>query len=152
MLAPVQKDRPLPAPGLLRFFTRVHVALYRRSRGRIGGRVRGLPVLLLTTIGRKSGARRTVALCFVRDGADWIVIGSVGGAPRHPLWFLNLQQSPEAEIEVGAERHRVRAVPAEGEEHERLWKAVLADAPFYGEYQERTTRTIPVVRLVASGA
>ena len=104
------------------------------------------PVLLLSVTGRKSGKRRTTPLLYGRDGDNYVVIASVGGAPKHPAWYLNLQ-GQEAEILVGRERLRVRARDAEGEERERLWALMVSLYPPYAEYQKKTERRIPVVVL-----
>jgi deazaflavin-dependent oxidoreductase (nitroreductase family) len=124
----------------------LHRALYRWSGGRIGGRMGKAPVLLLTVAGRKTGKRRTTPLLYGRDGDDPVVIASVGGAPKHPAWYLNLREN-EAEVLIGRERLRVRARDADGEERERLWAEMVAIYPPYAEYQTRTTRRIPVVVL-----
>ncbi|MDB5068170.1 MAG: deazaflavin-dependent nitroreductase family protein [Chloroflexi bacterium] len=124
-----------------------HTALYRRTGGRIGGRFRGAPCLLLTVTGRKSGQPRTAPLMYGRDGEDYIIIASKGGMPKSPVWWLNLRSNPAAEVEVGAERLRVTAEQVEGEERERLWRLMTGIYPTYDAYQKKTSRVIPVVRL-----
>ncbi len=124
-----------------------HTALYRRTGGRIGGRFRGAPCLLLTVTGRKSGQPRTAPLMYGRDGDDYIVVASKGGQPTSPVWWLNLRSNPAAEVEVGAERRRVTAEEVEGEERERLWRLMTGIYPTYDAYQKKTSRVIPVVRL-----
>ena len=133
--------------AFVELFWRVHPTLYRWSGGRIGGALRGMPVLLLTTTGRKTGAARTTALTYLPRGDDFVVIASVLGEPRHPAWWLNLAANPNASVQVGAARHAVRARQAEGEEREALWRAVVAKTPDYDEYKARTSRRIPVVVL-----
>ncbi len=137
-----------------RMFTRVakmmgavHVALYRRSGGRIGGRFRGAPCLLLTVTGRKSGQPRTAPLMYGRDGDDYVIVASKGGLPKPPVWWVNLRSNPSAEIEVGAERHRVTAEEVQGEDRDRLWRLMAGIWPAYNSYQKKTSRVIPVVRL-----
>ena len=130
----------------LRTMGALHTALYRASGGRIGARMRQAPVLLLTVTGRKSGKRRTTPLLYGRSGDDYVLIASVGGAPRNPAWYLNLQ-GKEAQIEIGRERVHVRARDAEGEERERLWAQMVGLYPPYADYQQKTTRRIPVVVL-----
>ncbi|HET8893333.1 MAG TPA: nitroreductase family deazaflavin-dependent oxidoreductase [Gaiellaceae bacterium] len=133
---------------LLVVASRVHVALFRWSRGRLGGRLgKNQPVLLLTTTGRKSGKPRTTPLLYVEDGDRYIVVASVGGAPKHPAWYLNLREDARATIEVGGRSLAVRAETAEPEERARLWQALTRMYPTYDAYQARTTRTIPVVAL-----
>jgi deazaflavin-dependent oxidoreductase (nitroreductase family) len=124
-----------------------HTALYRRTGGRIGGRFRGAPCLLLTVTGRKSGQPRTAPLMYGRDGEDYIIVASKGGMPKSPVWWLNLRSNPAAEVEVGAERLRVTAEQVEGEERERLWRLMTGIYPTYDAYQKKTSRVIPVVRL-----
>ena|SRR5260370_23725421 len=131
--------------------SRIHVALFRLSRGRIGARIgKGLPVLLLTTTGRKSGKRRTTPLLYVEDGERYVVVASVGGAPKHPAWYLNLQADPTATVEVSRRRLTTQAETAGPEERARLWRALTAMYPTYDAYQAKTTREIPVVVLAAS--
>jgi deazaflavin-dependent oxidoreductase (nitroreductase family) len=130
-----------------RYLGALHRALYRVSGGRIGGRLWDLPVVLLTTTGRKSGKQRTVPLCSLRDGEDVIVIASYGGLDQPPAWWLNLEANPNAELLNGRTRRTVTARNAAPEERARLWAEVTARAPGYLEYEQRTTREIPVVIL-----
>ena len=125
----------------------VHGALYRLSGGRLGSHVAGLPVLLLTTTGRKTGKPRTVPLSYYEDGDALVVVGSKGGAPRHPAWYLNLEANPEVEIQVFDEVLPAVARTTIGEERERLWALMRQTWPAYDEYQTRTDREIPVVVL-----
>jgi deazaflavin-dependent oxidoreductase (nitroreductase family) len=132
---------------LVELFWRIHPTLYRWSGGRIAGRLLGMPVLLLTTTGRRSGTTRTNALTYFPKDDAFVVIASFLGEPRHPDWWLNLKANPTATVEVGRETIRVRAREAEGPERETLWHAVVARTPDYDEYKRRTTRRIPVVVL-----
>jgi F420H(2)-dependent quinone reductase len=125
----------------------VHRRVYRLSGGRVGGRIGRLPVLLLTTIGRKSGRPRTQPLAYTQAGDGYAVIASKGGAAQHPLWYLNLRANPLAEVTVGRETRRVRARDAQGEERERLWRALADLYPGYERYAQKTRRLIPVVVL-----
>src|SRR5262249_25529629 len=125
----------------------LHGGAYRLTKGRVGGRLMGIPVLLLTTSGRRTGKRRTVPLTYFEDGDLLVVVGSKGGSPQHPDWYLNLVAGPEVEVQVGGEHRPVRARPASPEEAERLWPLVLERAPIYGKYRARTTREIPLVLL-----
>jgi deazaflavin-dependent oxidoreductase (nitroreductase family) len=105
-------------------------------------------MLLLRTVGRRTGEKRTAALLYVRDGAAYAVIASKGGAPQHPGWLHNLRANPDVEIQVGRERIPVRARIAEGEERSRLWaRADEINQGQYEVYQSRTARPIPVVVL-----
>jgi deazaflavin-dependent oxidoreductase (nitroreductase family) len=131
---------------MLRVLGGLHNAVYRWTGGRVGGRMGKAPVLLLSVTGRRSGRRRTTPLLYGRDGGSLVVIASVGGAPRNPAWYLNLQ-GQEADVQVGAEHIRVRARDAEGEERERLWAQMVALYPTYESYRRKTARRIPVVVL-----
>jgi deazaflavin-dependent oxidoreductase (nitroreductase family) len=130
----------------LRVMGGLHNALYRLTGGKVGGRMGKAPVLLLSVTGRKSGKRRTTPLLYGRDGDNFVLIASMGGAPKHPAWYLNLQ-GQEAEIQVGREKLRVRARDAEGEERDRLWAHMVSLYPAYDSYQKKTSRRIPVVVL-----
>ena len=124
-----------------------HTKAYRESDGEVGYIWNGVPTLLLTTVGRRSGEPRTTPLIFARDGDDYLVVASVGGSPKHPQWYLNLQANPEAEIQVRAEHVPVTARTATPEEKPRLWDIVRGPWPNYDVYQSRTDRDIPVVVL-----
>jgi deazaflavin-dependent oxidoreductase (nitroreductase family) len=125
----------------------IHHHLYRLSGGRLGARIAGMPVLLLTTVGRKTGKTRTQPLTYVRTGDAYAVIASKGGASQHPLWYLNLLANPLAEITVGRKTQAVRARDANGEERERLWRQLADVYPGYDRYAQKTRRRIPVVVL-----
>jgi deazaflavin-dependent oxidoreductase (nitroreductase family) len=105
------------------------------------------PLLLLTTTGAKSGARRTNPLAFSRDGDRLVVIASYAGAPRHPAWYHNLVANPRATVEVGNETFDVQAEITTGEERERLYRAQAERFPTFTEYEQKTTRQIPVIAL-----
>ena len=127
--------------------TKVHASLFRATNGRVGGRLVGSPVLLLGTTGRKTGRRRTTPLLYLPDGDRYVTVASNGGAAKHPVWWLNLQAYPEATVEVGGRKTRVRATEARGEEKARLWEGLVRMYPSYESYQRRTDREIPVVLL-----
>jgi deazaflavin-dependent oxidoreductase (nitroreductase family) len=129
----------------------LHKRVYRLTGGKVGGRIGKLPVLLLTTIGRKSGRPRTQPLAYTRVGDGYAVIASKGGAAQHPLWYLNLRANPLAEVTVGRDTRKVRARDAEGEERERLWCALADLYPGYDRYAQKTSRRIPVVVLELAG-
>lgn len=132
---------------MLRLAWWIHRSLFRLSGGRIGARLNDMPVLLLTTRGRRTGEERSVALQYLRDGGSYVVIGSYAGEDRHPAWWLNLRATPDALVTLRGGRHRVRAREALGEERDRLWRRIVEAGPAYAEYDERTTRRIPVVVL-----
>jgi deazaflavin-dependent oxidoreductase (nitroreductase family) len=110
-----------------------------------------MPVLLLTTTGRRSGKPRTTPLTFFRDGKDLVVIASNGGADRAPDWSLNLQQNPCAVVQIRTDELTVDASTASPEERERLWVGITATYPGYAAYQQKTTRQIPVLILTPRG-
>ena len=135
-------------PSLIRRLSALNAWVYRLSGGRLLGRLRpGAPVCLLTTTGRKSGQRRTVPLLYLADGDDLIVVGSQGGAPVHPAWYLNLMAEPMAEVEIGTRRFPVVARRLDDNEVTKVWPRVLVMWPAYDEYRQRTKRRIPVMRL-----
>ena len=105
-----------------------------------------LPALLLVTRGRKSGELKELPLIYKKVGNAWVIIASKGGAPAHPAWYLNLVAEPDCEIQVGVDRHQVRARDAEGDERADLWKQMAELYPPYDKYQENAgSRVIPVV-------
>lgn len=125
----------------------VHKRLYRLTGGLIGHHVGPLPILLLDHVGRKTGKKRTTPLLYVRDGENLAVIASKGGAPRHPLWYLNLVANPDTEVQVGRRRIPVHARTATGAIRQRLWDKAVDTYGGYEGYQRRTAREIPVVVL-----
>lgn len=126
---------------------KIHRWLYRTSGGRVGGRMMGMPVLLLTTTGRKTGEPRTSPLMYFPEGDACVVIASNAGEPQHPAWWLNLRADPHATMQRGREVARVRAREAAGEERSRLWAKLIQLDRSYETYRQRTTRQIPVVLL-----
>lgn len=132
--------------GLVLFW-RFHRWLMRLTKGRLGSRLMGNSVLLLTTTGRKSGQLRETALYTFPDGENYIVVASNVGEDKHPGWYLNLRENPEASILIGGREHAVIAHEAEGAERERLWKMVTTEDNNYAEYQTWTARKIPVIVL-----
>jgi deazaflavin-dependent oxidoreductase (nitroreductase family) len=131
--------------------TKVHVALYRRSGGRLGGKVPGFPgaeIALVDHKGAKTGIVRTSPLMYRRDGEVIAVVASKAGQPTHPAWFHNLMANPETTVQVGAEVVPVRARLADDEERERLWAEFVAVYPGYESYRKRAyPRVIPIVVL-----
>jgi deazaflavin-dependent oxidoreductase (nitroreductase family) len=124
-----------------------HVRAYRESGGEVGYLWNGVPTLLLTMTGRRTGEPRTTPLIFAADGDDYLVVASMGGAPEHPQWYRNLLANPRAEIQVKAEFIPVTARTASPDEKPRLWSIVRDAWPNYDVYQSRTERVIPVVVL-----
>lgn len=132
-------------------FNQQIIAEFRANSGKVGGQFANTPLLLLTTTGARSGQPRTTPLGYVADEDRVIIIASYNGAPRHPDWYHNLVAHPEATVEVGSERFRVRAKTIEGEERERLWNRLAARYGFLAEHQRKTTRQIPLVDLERLG-
>lgn len=125
-----------------------HVRRYRETGGEVGHIWRrGSKILLLTTKGRQTGEPRTTPLIYEEDGDAYVVVASKGGAPEHPGWYRNLKRFPEVELQVMDEVFPARARTATGGERERLWKLAAKQWPAYDEYQEKTSREIPVVVL-----
>ena len=126
---------------------REQVELYERTDGAEGNTLRdtGMPVIIVTNNGNKTGAVRKTPLMRVKDGDNYVLVGSKGGAPQHPVWVHNLRADADVEIRdiAEVERMRVREVP-EGDERSRLWALSVEAYPPYADYQERTERTIPV--------
>jgi deazaflavin-dependent oxidoreductase (nitroreductase family) len=125
-----------------------HTERYLASGGEDGHEWRpGVPTLLLTTTGRRSGMKRRTALIYGRDTDHFVVVASKGGAPEHPAWYLNLQADPQVEVQVLDEVFRATASTAAGAERTRLWALMRKVWPAYDSYQEKTGREIPVVVL-----
>ena len=133
---------------LFRLFVKGHVWLYQSSDGRRGQNLGRMRVLLLTTRGRKSGAQRTVPLVPFLEGGETYVMASMGGQPQHPAWYFNLEADPDVEVQVGSDRYRARAEVLPLEQRNAIWPKITALMPNFGEYQKKTSRVIPVVRLV----
>jgi deazaflavin-dependent oxidoreductase (nitroreductase family) len=136
-------------------FLKLHAELYERSDGRVGHRMVGVPTLLLRSTGRRSGAVRTNALVYARDGADYLVVASKGGADSPPAWLHNVRAKPEVEIQIGRQRHPgvARVVEASDPDYQRLWKLVNDNnKDRFAGYQKNTSRPIPVVALTPSGS
>jgi len=124
-----------------------HIDTYVATGGEEGHFWNGVPTLLLTTTGRRSGERRRTALIYGRDGEDYVIVASQGGAPTNPAWYLNLEANPEVEVQVGDEVFPARAQTVDDADRARLWPEMAKIWPDYDSYQARTERKIPVVRL-----
>lgn len=130
----------------LRFFVPFHIFVFRLTRGRVMGKF-GLPVLLLTTTGRRTGMRRTAPLLYLDDRGTVLIIASNNGGPSNPDWYRNLVAHPIVEVETRAGRHTMRAEPLVGAERQHRFARITAAADRYEKYQSRTARPIPVVAL-----
>lgn len=120
---------------------------FRANGGKVGGMWEGKPLLLLTTVGAKSGTYHTVPTMYLRDGDRLLVFASKGGAPTHPDWYHNLLTHPDVTIEVGTQTYKATAIPLTGEERDRFYAKQAETYPQFGEYQKKTTRKIPVIAL-----
>jgi deazaflavin-dependent oxidoreductase (nitroreductase family) len=129
-------------------FGEEHVRRYVETDGEEGHEWQpGVFTLILTTTGRRSGQERPTPLIYGRHGEDYVVVASKGGAPEPPAWYLNLEERPEVQVQVGAERFPARARTASDDEKAGLWPQMAGIWPQYDEYQEKTDREIPVVIL-----
>ncbi|WP_425839019.1 nitroreductase family deazaflavin-dependent oxidoreductase [Streptomyces fractus] len=124
---------------------------YEESGGTEGTTLQGAPCLLLDYQGRKSGQWRRTVLIYGTDGDDYLIVASKGGADEHPLWYLNLQDNPDVRLRVGTERFDARAETLSGDEKARVWDSLVEVFPPYADYQKKTSRDIPVVRLSRTG-
>jgi len=146
-VTPEGKDLSRPANLALKLGTIVHSGIYRATGGKLLGRMGQSPILLLNSVGRKSGKKRATPLLYVVDGEGFVIIASKGGTPSHPAWYLNLKANPDATVEVGDRKVRVRAEEEGGEEKERLWQKMAEMYPTYDDYQKKTKREIPLLVL-----
>ena len=128
-------------------YNRKIIEEFRANSGAVGGNWEGRDLLLLTTTGRKSGRPHTTPMVYTRDGDRLLVYASKAGAPSHPDWYLNLVADPRVVVEVGPERYEAIATPLEGEERDREFAAQAERRPQFGEFQQQTSRVIPVVAL-----
>jgi deazaflavin-dependent oxidoreductase (nitroreductase family) len=139
----------LPRP-LMNAALGLSVFLYHRLGDRM--RVQGRPVLLLSTVGAKSGEVRRTLLCWFPDSAtSWLVVAAGAGSTRHPAWYVNMARNPEhVAIEIGKRKLKVEPQSLKGEERADAWRRIVALAPGFGRYQEKTDRELPVIRLRAA--
>jgi F420H(2)-dependent quinone reductase len=128
------------------------VRQYEASGGKEGGTLEGKPVVILTTRGRRSGKVRKAALMRVEHDGRYAVVASLGGAPKHPVWFLNVEADPNVTLQDGASVMNMRARVAAGDEKREWWKRATEVWPHYDEYQSKTDREIPIVILEPGGS
>ena len=133
--------------GTVRRLSSVHRAVFKLTRGRVGGRLVDNDMLLLTTVGARTGRDHTVPLLYLVDGDSFVVIASYGGRDDHPQWYMNLMATPLASVQMGSKSIEVEARTASGEERSRLWRDVVRAYDQYQAYQSRTDRKIPVLIL-----
>ncbi len=136
---------------MTKFFVAANTSIYQMTGGRLGSQLGRQTVLLLHTVGRKSGKPFTTPLTFFRDGENYLVVASNWGQEAHPNWFLNLMQQERTTIQVKDKTIQVRARQAEGQEYERLWQVVTSRNPQYLQYSKGIARRIPVVVLAPLG-
>lgn len=139
----------MPSDFTLKTMNALHRALLKISGGRMGWEASKMPVLELTTTGRKSGQPRSVMLTSpLQEGSTVVVVASRGGDDTHPAWFLNLRDNPDVEVAYkGAPKQKMTARVADADERARMWPLIVADHKNYGDYQTKTTREIPLVLL-----
>ena len=136
------------ANPFIKLMSRLNTWAYRATGGRLGGKFPGgAPVMLVTTVGRKSGRRFTTPLLYLHDGANVVTVASKGGMDHHPLWYRNMVANPEVEVQIGRHVEPMRARTADEVEKRALWPKLVAMYPDYASYQARTQRDIPVVIL-----
>ncbi len=129
-------------------FNQQVIAEFRARGGKVGGRFEGLPMTLITHKGAKSGVVRTTPLVCSFDGDDVVLIASMGGAPNNPAWYHNITTNPTVTVEVGTDSYAASVIETSGDDRQRLWDAHALIMPFFNDYAAKTTRTIPVLRLV----
>jgi deazaflavin-dependent oxidoreductase (nitroreductase family) len=132
---------------LFKFLVRVHSIIYRLSGGRVGVTIGGMGMLILTTKGRRSGKPRAVPLGYMMENDSYVVIASYGGSTTNPAWYLNLINEPRAFVQVKGHKVAVTAQKVEAADREQLWSRLIAKAPLYQKFQDRTKRQIPMVFL-----
>ena len=138
----------MPSDFALKAMNNFHRGLMKLTGGRVGWNAANMPVVELTTTGRKSGRPRTVLLTSpVQEGSTFVVVASRGGDDTHPAWFLNLRDNPNVEVTTRGQRRKMRAHIADAEQRARLWPLVTADHKNYAGYQKKTDREIPLVLL-----
>jgi F420H(2)-dependent quinone reductase len=137
----------VPAPNTIKLIDKIHTFLFRSTFGIVGGRLDGLDILLLTTIGRKTGRARCVPLPYFRDGDRYLLVASFGGNAHNPAWFANLTENPAVRVQLGRRSWNTHAEVARGAERDRLWADITREFPRYAVYQTKTPRVIPVIVL-----
>jgi deazaflavin-dependent oxidoreductase (nitroreductase family) len=128
-------------------YNRAVIEEFHANGGKVGGPLAGIPLLLLTTTGAKSGKQRINPLAYTTDGERLVILASKNGAPTHPDWYHNLVAHPEVTVEVGTDTFAARATVVDGAERDKLFANMAALLPIYAEHQAQVTRTIPVVVL-----
>jgi len=133
-------------------WARTQAELYESTNGAEGGHLRGMPIIVLTTVGAKSGKLRKTALMRVEHDGVYAVVASLGGAPKHPVWYFNILAQPHVELQDGAVKRDFIAREVKGDEKSEWWERAVAAYPPYADYQEKTSREIPVFVLEPMGS
>jgi deazaflavin-dependent oxidoreductase (nitroreductase family) len=140
-------DRLIADPGAIDKLNQAVIREFHANQGNVGGAMEGMPIVLITMTGAKTGRTLTRPLCYSRDGDRLVIIASYGGASKNPPWYHNLVKNPLVTVEVGTEKYQARAVQLSGAERTRLFAAQAAIMPFFNDYQAKTKRQIPVFTL-----
>ena len=128
-------------------WARKQAEAFEASNGETSNTLRGMPIIVLTTVGAKSGKLRKTALMRVEHDGEYAIVASLGGAPKHPVWYWNVKKHPHVELQDGSEKHDYEARELEGEEREVWWARAVEAYPPYADYQVKTERLIPVFKL-----
>lgn len=136
---------------LIKLFIQLHITLYRLTRGKIGGNLAGNRILLLSSVGRRTGQQYISPIVFVPHHETYLVIASNNGGPNHPGWYYNLQAHPATTVEIGGQQIPVMARLAQTEERAELWPMIVAQHPQFARYQAKTSRQIGVFILTPMG-
>jgi deazaflavin-dependent oxidoreductase (nitroreductase family) len=123
------------------------IAEFRANGGKVGKPFEGMPMILVTMKGAKSGKEYTMPLVYSKDGDRYVIIASMAGAPNNPDWYHNIKAHPDVTLEIGTVRFGAKAIITSGEERERLFNAQAAIMPIFNDYRKKTTREIPVIAL-----
>src|SRR6266851_5444762 len=143
----IDADRLVANPRAMDELNQSVIKEFRANQGKVGGPMEGMPILILTMTGDKTGRTLIRPLCYSRDGDRIVVLASYGGAPSNPPWYHNLVANPVVTVEVGAEKFKARATQMSGAERDRLFAAQAKVMPFFNDYQQKTKRSIPVLTL-----
>ena len=143
----IDTDRLVADPRAIDELNQSVIKEFRANQGKVSGPMEGMPILLLTMTGAKTGRTLVRPLCYSRDGNRIVIIASYGGAPRNPPWYHNLIASPVVTVEVGPEKFKARATQVHSAERDRLFEAQSTLMPFFKDYQNKTKRQIPVLTL-----
>ena len=142
-----------PGPGpVTDAFNQTLIDTFRANDGELPNDLAGSRVLLLTTIGARSGQARTIPLGFIRTGGKVYILASLGGRPEHPAWYHNLVANPTVTVELGPDRYQAEAIVLKGEERDRVFEIAGRKIRNFADYQQRTTRIIPVIELRPLGS